>query len=144
MGWWTILAIERLIRLAFLKSWLSKYWKIYCAALLGVILVLGSYLAWENYFYTAQEQIFEEKSSEVVQSIKATVFRDIESIEMLQAFFDASSNVDSNEFDIYTRKLIINHPSLEGVAWVPIVTAANKEAFLKNAQALYPGYTIKS
>jgi CHASE1-domain containing sensor protein len=63
-------------------------------------------------------------------------------VESIGSFFDASTEVRDEHFDVLARSLLQGRTSLSGLSWVPRFKAENRERHEAEAQERRPGYRI--
>ena len=61
----------------------------------------------------------------------------------IRSFFEASSNVDSNEFKIYTAPILRNHSFIQALSWNPRVSDSERKSYEENIKNnFYPGFSF--
>lgn len=77
---------------------------------------------------TLAEMQFKLDAGERIESLQRTAADRLGALDMVVAFFFGSQSVDRKEFQAFTAPLIARHRGLELLAWVPRITAAQRQA----------------
>lgn len=78
---------------------------------------------WEN---SRIEANFKQAAGSGVSYIKKQMELNLHDIEALRAFFEASIDVDRQEFSVFVQPLLKRNPSIQALEWVPCVVDAQR------------------
>ena len=97
-------------------------------------------MAWERQSIRALNWTCAYQRVELVQS---KVFRSMEVLHGLAAFFETRGKVSGEEFSNFVQGALDRQPELHALAWSPRVTRAERSQFEAEARAAgYPGFRI--
>ena len=71
---------------------------------------------------------------EYVQSIQSNINRNLDKLDALVSFYDASEFVDRQEFTTFTDSFITSNPNIQALAWIPNVPSIERIAFEEQAR----------
>jgi PAS domain S-box-containing protein len=95
----------------------------------GVALSVAAFLlaqAWERERVRTQ---FERDAADRVAALTREIEQHVLVLECLGGLFDASENVERGEFRVFTGPLLLRHPGVQALEWIPRVSDADREAF---------------
>ena len=108
---------------------LRKYWSIVIVLGVGGLLSISAYLAVDH---TEKQRIqfqFIDAAQDRIGALQNNFFRHLDVLETVAAFYAASYPVKKDEFQRFTKPLLIHYPGIEALYWLPCV--------LQNQRALY-------
>ncbi len=129
------------------RKWqpIGRLWPILAAACFGLFVAVAAWLAvsiWEERLATAKFNDVAEDYAEVLQN---GLNRYVGKILALRAFYDASVEVDANEFALFTNQILDGHTNKMRAIWLPYVTRAQRADFEREQIAKgLEGYAIKT
>jgi signal transduction histidine kinase len=86
---------------------------------------------------------FEPRAAVVAAAVQSKLDRQYEMLRAVDGLFDASERVEPEEFRIFARQMLRDHPSAVALAWAPSVDAAERDAFEGAMRATgAPGFVI--
>lgn len=99
----------------------------------GFILTIFSYVSYSNFERnTLSHEIISQNKSQLA-GIKRHIQNNLFRIDVLKAFFDASTDVSRYDFKIYSSALLKSIASLQAVEWVPKIYHKDREHFKNQA-----------
>lgn len=99
----------------------------------GFILTIFSYVSYSNFERnTLSHEIISQNKSQLA-GIKRHIQNNLFRIDVLKAFFDASTDVSRYDFKIYSSALLKSIASLQAVEWVPKIYHKDREQFKNQA-----------
>jgi signal transduction histidine kinase/FixJ family two-component response regulator len=102
------------------------------------VLIIGLVLAGLIYklIWNQQNDLWKEKFSNQVQRemilLKGGLEVNERVLQGVQSLFEASNNVDSDEFKTYTTRIIENDEFIQALEWIPRVPAEKRKIFEEN------------
>jgi CHASE1-domain containing sensor protein len=120
-------------------------WPIVAAALLGLTVAVTAWFAvaiWEKRLARAK---FTAVASDYATVLQNGLNDYLSKLVALRAFYDASLEVDPQEFKIFTDQITRGYEETMRLVWCPRVTREEREAFERKArESGLPGYTIRT
>ena len=113
---------------------LRRYLPFGLAVTLGPVLSLYAFRnvqAWEKGRSQAE---FEERVAVLAQGLQGELRNVADLTYSLAAFYDASKEVERDEFATFTKPLLLKYPQVESLEWAPRVSASARSAIEQYAQ----------
>ena len=113
---------------------LRRYLPLGLAIALGLLLSLGAFRivrAWEE---SRSQAEFEERVAALAQGLQDDLRQAADLPYSLAAFYDASKEVERDEFATFTKPLLLKYAQVESLEWAPRVPALARSAFEQYAQ----------
>lgn len=81
-----------------------------------------------------QELDMKHRASDQAAAIQVAINRHLDLLQSIVGLYAASEKVDREEFRTFINTSIVNFPAIQKVAWIPRVTAAERQGFVDNAR----------
>ncbi len=103
-------------------------------------------------FFIAKKQYEMERMNflqtevaEISKQLQKNVNTSLNVLQSIDSFINASNYVSASEYNIFTKTLFSNDTGISGVAWLPKIEHAHRDAFEKEMQTQegYPDFGIK-
>jgi CHASE1-domain containing sensor protein len=108
---------------------------------IGVGLSLTGFLVLQQREYREIELSFKQDAAERYDSLKKEIDLDIQTLEAITAFYQASREVTRSDFHNFVKPLLDRHQSIQALEWIPRVTARQREMYEKAARHQgHPGF----
>ena len=104
------------------------------ALVLGLILTAAFTFAAVDHTLRLEERRFETTANDVRDRITPSIAAGIEALRNVAALFDASNEVEPDEFHLATQGIVSRHPFIDAVVFLPYVGAAARAAFEAGAE----------
>lgn len=112
------------------------------AVLLGIVLAIAAFKA-VRYMETQNiHSEFHLDAQERITAIRREIDTNLEAVQSLHSFYEASEKVTREEFRKFTVHLITRHPSIRAVEWIPRVSLQEKGHYENEAGIRFPGFRI--
>ncbi|MEI6744834.1 MAG: CHASE domain-containing protein [Methylococcaceae bacterium] len=86
---------------------------------------------------------FEQRTKELALVLKTSINTKLNVLHTLHSFYVSSLLVDRNEFRLFVSEQLGNFEGIKAVQWVPIILAANRDAYEKSVQKEgFPNFQI--
>lgn len=96
------------------------------AAIVGIAASTTAFLIIHNFHEMSVEKQQIANSKATVISIRERIDGNLEILESIKAFFDASNSVDREAFRTFVTPLLANHGNIKAVAWLPNVPLSQR------------------
>lgn len=110
---------------------------VWLAVLVGVSGLLVTVGIWHA-LLARERQVLESRfrfeAEERVAAIRRELTVNLASLDALQALYDASEEVERNEFGVFSQSLFDRHHGVESFGWAPLVVDANRVAHEQGAR----------
>lgn len=120
-------------------------WPMIAAGCLGLIVAAASWYAvsiWEERLARAE---FTAVANEYATALQNGLNDYLDHIVAVRAFYDASREVDPEEFQSFTRHILQDYADIMRLVWAPRVTREERPAFEREAEKLgLTGYRIRT
>jgi PAS domain S-box-containing protein len=121
---------------------LRKYWSIVIVLGVGGLLSISAYLAVDH---TEKQRIqfqFIDAAQDRIGALQNNFFRHLDVLETIAAFYAASYPVKKDEFERFTKPLLIHYPGIEALYWLPCVLQNQRVQWEQQLQRDYPNRQI--
>jgi diguanylate cyclase (GGDEF)-like protein/PAS domain S-box-containing protein len=129
--------------MAFIRRLYGEY--AFVMLVLGLGLLASVALSW-NYQQSQEEHVrkeFDRAAQERLQIIGKMLNDNKILLNTLTAFYRSDDDmVTPNEFNVFTKQLVKDHPYLEAIEWAPRIRKAERDAYVKKEQAYIPGFKL--
>ena len=88
---------------------------------LGIGLSVLAFLMVRHREYREVQLTFEEDAAERFDSLKREIEFDLQTLEAITAFYQASRGVERSEFRSFAKPLLDRHQSIQALEWIPRV-----------------------
>ncbi len=134
-------------RQALVKSQVPRsiWWGYFPVALVTVIGVSISMAAFLHYLSWERSQVeiaFREASQDRILVIQRELKHTLAIVRDIASFFEASEIVGRREFRKFVGPALKRQAGIKALQWVPVVLAAERTAFLQEAQQSFPPFRI--
>ena len=98
-----------------------------------IVIAIGLLLSFISFYYLHQDykrsvqSRFINTTQERIQNLEVSIASYLEALYTIRSNFDASNNVDRNEFKMMTQHHFERFPSIKALEWVPIVSTTKRE-----------------
>ncbi len=109
-----------------------------------VVLCLGGMLSTLAYFAVEQAENqhiqfeFIDAANDSIKAIQNKWAQNLEMLDALANFYSASTNVDSAQFNRFTKPLLDRHPEIKALYWLPRIPHHQRIQWEKTLQMAYP------
>ena len=79
-------------------------------------------------------QEFERDSVEIAVSIERSIEKNLQNIESIVSFYNASETVSRQEFQKFTKNYLATNPEIQALEWIPRVADREREAYERAAR----------
>ena len=101
----------------------------------GLALSVPLFLLARDYERRQSERAFVEQAASHAASLTNTLASSTEVVRSIRSFFDASREVERNEFDAFTRNVLNMRPEIKVLAWAPRITPGEIPSLAAAAKA---------
>lgn len=109
----------------------------------GVGLSVLAFLVVNHREYREMKLSFEQHAVERYDSLKREIEFDLQTLETITVFYQASKEVDRSEFRSFVKPLLDRHPSIQALEWIPRVPTSQRETYEESAKRDgFPGFQI--
>ena len=116
------------------RSLLLTYAMPICVAVIGVIASISGYLIISNIQQAELESRLIADSKTKIQTLRNNINDNLDVLDSLQAFYNASLTVDRQEFKTFTLPFLKNNTNIQAIEWIPNIKAVNREQFEREAR----------
>jgi PAS domain S-box-containing protein len=134
-------AVTRTSTNRFLVVW-RNYIPIVLVALLGVVMTGLLFRELTNWEQQRVQNAFKEAAHDRILIIQREVVHALGLVQDLGNFIDASPRIGRREFRNFVNPALKRHDSIQALEWVPRVTVAEYDAFLKEARRSFSRFRI--
>jgi diguanylate cyclase (GGDEF)-like protein len=115
---------------------------IHLVALIGIVFSLV--LTWQLYSFESKNinDEFKLHVNEEIEFINREIALNFNAITALEALFKTQKNVTQQQFALFSKDLLIHHPNIEALEWVPKIAHANRAQFEQQIQRSNPTFQI--
>ena len=104
------------------------------SGLIASVLVYAALLVGQRRLIDRQ---FSFDATQALGDIQHSLSAHLQVVRSLRAFYDASKEVERNEFHDFAGALLLAHPGMQQLAWAPLVTAGQRDE--RQSAASQPG-----
>ncbi|MEN6439516.1 MAG: PAS domain S-box protein [Syntrophobacter sp.] len=108
------------------KGWAKRYVVTGMTILIGFIcsiLAFAMVSDWERHMLRVS---FELAAKNRIETIQREIDSDLHTLSSLKAFYDSLEKVDRSQFKIFAKPLLLPHPSVHAIEWIPRVRHAER------------------
>lgn len=102
--------------------------------LFGITLSVVSFIEIRKSEFQRISLRFEIESESRYATIKREIESDLQTVDAMDAFYDANNEVDRLKFKLFAEDLLENHVSIQALAWIPRVLSSNRKEYEKSAK----------
>jgi PAS domain S-box-containing protein len=117
----------------------TTVWKTYSIAIvvgfIGISASIAAYMIASNIKMSALEKELITESKTKVKAIHAKIESNLQTLDSLKAFYNASDNVSRAEFKTFVTPLFANHQNIQALDWVPYVVDQQRDLYKKVAKS---------
>ncbi|GAB4372117.1 MAG: hypothetical protein Kow00128_20610 [Deltaproteobacteria bacterium] len=77
---------------------------------------------------------FERQADHLVQSLRATLHAYLDDLSAIEGLFLASRQVDREEFSAFVRGMLLRHPGIQALEWIPRVPGDRRDRYRNRAR----------
>ena len=119
-------------------------WPAAVLVLVGLALSLGSFFMLRAAEFSRAQAEFSAETDRWRALIQEQLTHTVEGLRSVAAFLDSSEEVTRAEFKSFTETLLVAHPEIISIEWIPRVRALERAQFEKQAHAEgLAGYRVK-
>lgn len=107
---------------------------------LGLIISWGTYLGVDSASKDRIRHQFYHEIDRRIVALERELSSDVEVLEFVKRFFDASEYVSDNGFKQFTEEALKRHTSIQALEWIPRVLDAERLAFEQKRKTRYPDF----
>jgi diguanylate cyclase (GGDEF)-like protein/PAS domain S-box-containing protein len=109
----------------------------------GIGLPVAACLLMHHREYLGMELAFQQEAAERYDSLKREIEFDLQAVEAITAFYQASAEVERHAFRSFVTPLLDRHPSIQALEWIPRVSLAERDTYERKARGEgFPGFQI--
>jgi PAS domain S-box-containing protein len=79
--------------------------------------------------------LFERRTDHLYQAQKGALHTYLDDLSAIEGLFLASRQVDRGEFSAFVQGMLLRHPGIQALEWIPRVPAAQREIYEERARA---------
>ena len=95
---------------------------------------------------TSNERIqleFAQQAEQLNNALETSLANQIHALHSVKSLFLASTEVNRDDFRVFTQQLLIDYPDLQSISWSPLIQNADRDTFEKTIQKQgYPNFEI--
>jgi serine/threonine-protein kinase len=110
-------------------------WPALLAFALGSAITLGLAAFEQVRARERQQAEFERRGHVLLADLRARLELPVEALQSVAAFFEASEDVEREEFGRFVRDALKRHPSIRALEWIPIVSDSERPVYVERARA---------
>lgn len=103
-------------------------------ALLGIAVTYTAATMFDNTQNNQQQKDVQASIKEHANKFKQQIKGNIDVLSALQAFYNASTHVNRDEFKLYTKPLLDKYPNIQALEWIPYVAHAERFRYEQQAR----------
>ncbi len=111
------------------EVWSGRRLKVAIPGLIGTLIFLAIFFQTDHQLKQDREERLAVLASEASSILETEVSRHQEVLEGLASFFEASQQVDADEFATYANDALSRFPNLQALSWNPIISADDLDSF---------------
>ncbi|MBK9796953.1 MAG: CHASE domain-containing protein [Holophagaceae bacterium] len=111
-----------------------------------VVLLAGLAVSLAGFFFTRDaylrqvEAQFGAAARERAENVIQGFTYGFQDVEVLRSFFEASHEVTRSDFDTFLGPVLVNHPYIQALQWLPRVTPENRAGLEAEARRTHPEF----
>tara|TARA_R110000744_G_scaffold50709_9_gene109503 strand:+ start:8296 stop:11301 length:3006 start_codon:yes stop_codon:yes gene_type:complete len=113
-------------------------WKVYSIPILvgviGVAASISAFMIESNLNRSAIEKDLIFESKEKVKTISKSIDLNLQILDAVKAFYNASDYVSRQEFNAFVTPLMSNYENIKAIEWVPYITHEQRQAYEQQAR----------
>ncbi|ASP46838.1 CHASE domain-containing protein [Cognaticolwellia beringensis] len=113
-------------------------WKVYSipifVGVIGVAASISAFMIESNLNRSAIEKDLIFKSKEKVKTISKSIDLNLQILDAVKAFYNASDYVSRQEFNAFVTPLMSNYKNIKAIEWVPYITHEQRQAYEQQAR----------
>ncbi|RKZ51799.1 MAG: hypothetical protein DRR16_02590 [Candidatus Parabeggiatoa sp. nov. 3] len=117
---------------------LHDYGSVVVVLCLGILLSTLAYFAVEQAKNQRLQFEFVDAANDSIKAIQNKWSQNLEMLDTLAHFYSASTNVDSAQFNHFSKPLLERHPEIKALYWLPHIPHHQRVQWEKNLQLTYP------
>jgi len=121
---------------------LRKYWSIVIVLSVGGLLSISAYLAIDHAEKQRRQIQFIDAAQDRVGALQNNFLKHLHALETVAAFYTASYPVKEQQFQSFTKPLLIQYPGIEALYWLPHVLQTQRTQWEQQLQANFPNRQI--
>jgi PAS domain S-box-containing protein len=103
-----------------------------CVAILITVLLFFQVRAGE---WQRAHLHFERRTDHLVQALRGALHAYLDDLSAIEGLFLSSRQVDRGEFSTFVQGMLVRHPGIQALEWIPRVPAAQRELYQERAKA---------
>ena len=112
-------------------------WKTYSLpiiiGLIGATASIAAFMFSLNVKDSTYEKELIVESKQIINAIQKSIAFDLEALDAIKFFYDASAQVSRNEFSTFVTPLLLKHRNIQAVQWIPLVLDAQRGRYEQQA-----------
>lgn len=133
-----VLGYQGLLQAQHTNSIRFSFWKTYALPILvgviGVSASISAYMMTLNLEKTTIEKALTVESQQKINAIRASIDKNLQSLDAVKAFYSASASVSRQEFKTFTAPLLANHDNIQALEWIPNISHSQREYYQQQAK----------
>ncbi|HKP59068.1 MAG TPA: CHASE domain-containing protein [Polyangiales bacterium] len=101
----------------------------------GVLVSVGLWSTLRARVQDRERVEFQRRVGEVAGGLRVQLKTPLEVLDSVCALFDASIDVQRDEFARFVRPALVRHPGIRALEWIPLVPASSRAAYERAARA---------
>lgn len=110
--------------------------------LLTLALVIVIFMRTSSWESAQLQQNFETRAHAVAERLQTTLAQDLSILQALERLYASQPQVQRDQFRIFVHHALQNVPGIQALTWTPRVQHAERAAFEKATQQLFPSFRI--
>ncbi len=107
----------------------------------GIVVSVLAFTVLHYREYREMQLSFEQDATERYSSLKREIDSDLQTLDAMKAFYQASDRVDRSQFEGFVKPLLDQNPSLQTLTWIPRVPASQRRDY-EQAVKGFPTFQI--
>ncbi len=103
-----------------------------CAAILITVLLFFQVRTGE---WRRAQLLFERQTDHLVQALRGALHAYLDDLSAIEGLFLSSREVDRDEFSTFVQGMLVRHPGIQALEWIPRVPAAQRQLYQERAKA---------
>lgn len=128
---------------------MAKLKLLYVEYTFAFLLLLGGFALttvaasiYQQHYNTQVAAAFKKAAQERIQAISDFLDYSLFTIRSVDAFYEASTDVNESEFSTFIKPLVENSPYIRAVAWAPVISNTQRKNLERMLAVNHPGFTI--
>jgi len=133
-----VLGYKGLLQAKHTISMRFSFWKTYALPILvgviGISASVSAYMMTLNFEKTVSGKALTIESQQKINAIRESIDKNLQSLDAVKAFYNATANVSRHDFKTFTAPLLANHRNIQALEWIPNVSYSQRKFYKKQAK----------